>query len=94
MSGTTIFLTGDTHLTGVYDSGGDFEARAAPVGIPKPNGITLLDPLAAENLRGRDGVVYAGDECHFTLLELSRATLNLSLVREGGEVPYRRRFAD
>ena len=43
--GTTIFLTGDTHLTGVFDSDGRFEARAAPVGIPKPNDITLTDPV-------------------------------------------------
>ncbi len=70
VSGTTIFLTGDTHLTGVYEADGDFEARAAPVGIPTPNDITLVDPLAAQNLRGRDGVVYAGDEQHFTLLEV------------------------
>ena len=92
VGGTTIFLTGDTHLTGVYDSGGDFEARAAPVGIPTPNDITLIDPLAAENLRRRDGVVYAGDECHFTLLEVRGATLDLRLVRGDGAVPYERRF--
>ena len=92
VGGTTIFLTGDTHLTGVYDSDGDFEARAAPVGIPTPNDITLVDPLAAENLRGRPGVVYAGDENHFTLLEVSAGKLDLRLVREDGAVPYERRF--
>jgi len=95
--GTTIFLTGDTHLTGVYDTEGSFEARAAPIGIPKPNDITLVDPIAAENLRGRPGVAYAGDECHFTMLEVrgrgSRATLDLTLVREDGATPYSRRFA-
>ena len=95
--GTTIFLTGDTHLTGVYDSEGSFEARAAPIGIPTPNDITLIDPLAAENLRGRPGVVYAGDECHFTMLEVRGrgrgATLDLTLVREDGAVPYSRRFS-
>ncbi|MGH2499270.1 MAG: alkaline phosphatase D family protein, partial [Candidatus Limnocylindria bacterium] len=95
--GTTIFLTGDTHLTGVYDADGDFEARAAPVGIPTPNDITLIDPLAAENLRGRPGVVYAGDENHFTMLELRgrgrSVTLELSLVREDGATTYARRFA-
>jgi len=94
--GTTIFLTGDTHLTGVYQSGDDFEARAAPVGIPTPNDITLVDPLAAENLRRRPGVVYAGDENHLTTLEIRGrgrgATLDLSLVREDGMVPYERRF--
>ena len=96
VDGTTIFLTGDTHLTGVFDSDGRFEARAAPVGIPAPNDITLLDPFAADKLRGEPGVVYAGDECHFTLLEVRgrgrAATLDLRLVREDGEIPYERRF--
>ena len=94
--GQTIFLTGDTHLTGVFDADGVFEARAAPVGIPKPNDITLVDPLAAENLRRRPGVVYAGDENHFTMLEVRgsdrAATLDLKLVRDDGAVPYERRF--
>ena len=92
VEGTTIFLTGDTHLTGVFDSDGRFEARAAPIGIPKPNDITLTDPTAADTLRGQDGVVYAGDECHFTMLDVRGSTLDLSLVREDGEVPYTRRF--
>ena len=92
VGGTTIFLTGDTHLTGVYDADRGFEARAAPVGIPAPNDITLIDPLAAENLRRRDGVVYAGAECHFTLLEVRGETLDLRLVRADGAVPYERRF--
>jgi hypothetical protein len=96
VSGTTLFLTGDTHLTGVHDAEDGFEARAAPVGIPKPNDITLVDPLAADKLRGQPGVAYAGDECHFTLLEVRgagrRARLELKLVREDGATPYRRRF--
>ncbi len=92
VDGTTIFLTGDTHLTGVYESGRSFEARAAPVGIPTPNDVTLVDPLAAENLRRRDGVVYAGDEQHFTLLEVRGRTLDLRLVREDGAVPYEKHF--
>ena len=70
VGGTTIFLTGDTHLTGVFDAAAGYEVRAAPIGIPKPNDVTLIDPLAAASLRGRDGVVYAGDECHFTLLDV------------------------
>ena len=92
VGGTTIFLTGDTHLTGVYDADGDFEARAAPIGIPTPNDITLVDPLAAENLRRRDGVAYAGDENHFTLIDVRKDELRLQLVREDGTVPYERRF--
>ena len=92
VGGTTLFLTGDTHLTGVYEGDEGFEVRAAPIGIPKPNDITLVDPLAAERLRGRPGVAYAGDECHFTLLEVDAGRLELSLVREDGAVPYSRRF--
>jgi hypothetical protein len=94
VSGTTLFLTGDTHLTGVYDADGHFEVRAAPLGIPKPNDITLVDPAAAQNLRGRPGVVYAGDESHFTVLDVTGSTLSLSLVREDGVVVYSRNLPD
>jgi alkaline phosphatase D len=90
--GTTIFLTGDTHLTGVFDSDARFEARAAPVGIPKPNDITLTDPFAADELRGQPGVAYAGDENHFTQIDVRGKELHLQLVREDGEAPYSRRF--
>jgi hypothetical protein len=97
VGGTTLFLTGDTHLTGVYDTPDGFEARAAPIGIPRPNDITLVDPLAATKLRGRPGVAYAGDECHFTMLEIAgrghAATVDLALVREDGTTPYSRRFS-
>jgi phosphodiesterase/alkaline phosphatase D-like protein len=92
VSGTTIFLTGDTHLTGVFDSDGRFEARAAPVGIPTPNDITLLDPFAADKLRDEPGVVYAGDECHLTLLDVRGDTLGLRLLREDGATVYERSF--
>jgi phosphodiesterase/alkaline phosphatase D-like protein len=93
--GQTIFLTGDTHLTGVFDADGAFEARAAPVGIPKPNDITLVDPLAADKLRGQPGVTYASDENHLTLIEVrggSAPRLDLTLVREDREEPYRKYF--
>jgi hypothetical protein len=92
VDGVTLFLTGDTHLTGVHDADGDFEARAAPVGIPTPNDVTLVDPLAAEKLRSREGVAYAGEECHYALLEVSTSALELRLVREDGAIPYERRF--
>lgn len=94
--GTTIFVTGDVHLTGVYERDGFFEARACPVGIPTPNDIQLVDPLATQNLRARPGVTYANELSHFAKLELSgigrRSNLELSLVREDGAIPYRRRF--
>jgi alkaline phosphatase D len=96
VSGHTLFLTGDRHLTGVYEADEGYELRAAPVGIPTPNDTTLSDPNAAQELRAEDGVAYAGDECHFTLVDVrgarGRATLDLSLVREDGAVVYERRF--
>ena len=96
VSGTTIFLTGDTHLTGVLDAPGRFEARAAPLGIPTPNDVTLVDPLAASRLGGQPDIAYADDRNHFTLLEVrgrgSEATLDLRLVREDGATPYERSF--
>jgi len=56
----------------------------------------LIDPLAAENLRRRAGVAYAGDENHVTLLEIqgrgSGAAMDLTLAREDGATPYTRRF--
>ena len=93
VAGTTIFLTGDTHLTGVFDSDGRFEARAAPVGIPAPNDITLTDPFAADELREKPGVAYAGDENHFTLVDVRRDELRLRLVREDDAVVYEKRIA-
>ena len=92
VSGTTLFLTGDTHLTGVFDSDGRYEARAAPIGIPKPNDITLTDPFAADELRDQPGVAYAGDECHFTLIDVRRDELHLQLIREDAAVVYEKRF--
>jgi phosphodiesterase/alkaline phosphatase D-like protein len=93
--GTAIFLTGDTHLTGVYESGSELEIRAAPVGIPKPNDITLVDPLAASKLAAVDGVAYAGDDCHFTMLELQAGRsprLDVALMREDGATVFSRTF--
>jgi hypothetical protein len=102
VSGRTIFITGDTHLTGVFDSDGRFEARAAPIDIPRPNDVTLVNPLAAAELRGTPGVTYGADESHFALLEVhgssGSGTLEIAQVREDGETPYttrmRRALAD
>jgi PhoD-like phosphatase len=93
VSGRTLFITGDTHWTMAYDRDGLFEARPCPLGIPTPNDITLTQPNVAEQARGAPGVLYADDEKgHFALVEVSGAGLELSLVREDGEVPLRRRF--
>jgi alkaline phosphatase D len=97
VSGTTIFVTGDTHWTMVYDNGGLFEARPCPLGIPTPNDITLTQPNAAEDVRARPGVRYADDErSHFAVLDVhgdaGTAKLELALVREDGATPYRKTF--
>jgi len=98
VSGRVIFVTGDTHLTGVYDSGGRFEARPCPLGIPTPNDITLTDPRAADTLRANAGITYADDRCHYAVIEVrgdpDDAVLDLWLRREDGVTPYRRTFAE
>ncbi len=97
VSGRTVFVTGDTHWTLVYDRDGLFEARPCPLGIPTPNDITLTQPQVAEDARGAPGVVYADDERgHFALIDVAgdsgRAQLELALVREDGAVPFQRGF--
>jgi hypothetical protein len=97
VSGRTVFVTGDTHWTLVYDTPNLFEARPCPLGIPTPNDITLTDPQVAENARGVAGVAYADDERgHFALLEIGgtkgSAHLDLTLVRDDGARPYRKSF--
>jgi hypothetical protein len=96
VSGHVAFVTGDTHLTGVYEGDGQFEARPAPLDIPLPNDITLINPAAAADLRAEPGVAYASDRGHFALAQVGpgrRPELSLSLVREDGEVVFDRRFA-
>jgi phosphodiesterase/alkaline phosphatase D-like protein len=97
VSGRTLFVTGDTHWTMVYDRGRLFEARPCPLGIPTPNDITLTNPNAAEDARETPGVAYADDERgHFALLEVrgvgKAARLDLKLVRDDGAEPFARRF--
>jgi hypothetical protein len=97
VNGRTLFVTGDTHWTMVYDGPDMFEARPCPLGIPTPNDITLTSPNEAANARGRPGVAYADQQySHFGVVELSAngttARLDLSLVREDGAVPYSKRF--
>jgi hypothetical protein len=97
VAGQTVFVTGDTHWTMVYDRDGLFEARPCPLGIPSPNDITLTQPNVAEEARATEGVLYADDERgHFGLVEVGgrrgRAWLELTLVREDGATPFRRRF--
>ncbi len=94
VSGRVVFVTGDTHLTGVHDRDGRLEVRACPIGIPVPNDITISDPGAGERLRGTPGVTYADERCHFAVLDIDAtqdaATLEVSLRREDGTTPYRK----
>ena len=97
VGGRTIFVTGDTHWSMVYDRGGLFEARPCPLGIPTPNDITLTDPQAAEEARTVPGVRYADDERgHFALIDLSRRDgrphLRLRLMRDDGTVGFEESF--
>ena len=97
VSGRTIFVTGDTHWTMVYERDGLFEARPCPLGIPTPNDITLTQPQAAEDARREPGILYADDERgHFALLDVRRdrrsARLDLTLVRDDGARPFARTF--
>jgi hypothetical protein len=95
--GRTLFVSGDTHFSMVYDHDGWFEARPCPLGIPTPNDITISRPTAARDLRSIPGVTYADDrQSHFAFIEVrgtgEAAILELALVREDGDVPYTRRF--
>jgi phosphodiesterase/alkaline phosphatase D-like protein len=97
VSGTPLFVTGDTHWTMAYDTARLFEARPCPLGIPVPNDITLSDPLAAQRARSSPDVAYADDQNgHFALIEVSgragEPRLDLTLVREDGAESYRRTF--
>ena len=99
VSGRTLFVTGDTHWTLVYDRDGLFEARPCPLGIPTPNDITITSPQAAEDAAHRPGVLYSDDNVgHFAVVEVGGARgmahLDLSLVREDGAVAFRRRFEE
>ena len=97
VGGRTIFVTGDTHWTMVYDRDGLFEARPCPLGIPTPNDVTLTQPNAAEDARRSPGVAYADDDRgHFALVEAEGAggigRLDLTLVRDDGQAVFHRRF--
>ncbi len=99
VSGRTVWVTGDTHWTMVYDRDGLFEARPCPMCIPTPNDITLTQPQAAEEARGVPGVAYADDDKgHVAFLEVSGAGgvagLDLTLMREDGATPFRTRFEE
>jgi hypothetical protein len=97
VSGRTLFISGDTHFTMVYDRDGVFEARPCPLGIPVPHDITLSRPSAARDLRAIPGVTYADDTMsHVAFADVhgegETAVLELALVREDGKTAYRKVF--
>ncbi len=97
VSGRTIFVTGDTHWTMVYESEELFEARPCPLGIPTPNDVTLTNPQAAEQARSLEGVRYADDERgHFALVDVSmwheRPRLKLRLIADDGSTAFAQSF--
>jgi hypothetical protein len=93
VGGRTLFVTGDTHWTLVYEQNGLLEIRPCPLGIPAPNDITLTQPHVAESARSVPGVVYADDERgHFALLTVDGDALEVELVRDDGVVVHRRRL--
>lgn len=93
VSGRTIFVTGDTHWTMVYEHDGLTEFRPCPLGIPTPNDITLTQPNVAEDARAVEGVLYADDERgHFALLTARDGALQVEIVRDDGAVVHQRRF--
>jgi phosphodiesterase/alkaline phosphatase D-like protein len=89
VSGRVVFVTGDTHLTGVYDHANQLEVRACPLDIPTPNDVTLVDPNAAAALRKKPGVTYASDLGHFAVVRVDGEQVELSMVREDGATPWR-----
>jgi phosphodiesterase/alkaline phosphatase D-like protein len=94
VSGRTLFVTGDTHWTMVYDHDGLFEARPCPLGIPTPNDITLTSPTAADDARKEPGVLYADQQySHFAMVAVGGGTLDLTLMREDGAEVFKRSFA-
>jgi phosphodiesterase/alkaline phosphatase D-like protein len=97
VAGRTVFITGDTHWTMVYERDGLFEARPCPLGIPTPNDITLTDPQVAENARAEPGVVYADDDRgYFALVDVEWANgsprMTLGLVKDDGSTAFARSF--
>ncbi len=94
VSGRTIFLSGDAHDTMVYDLDGVFEARACPLDIPDPRD----HPGVQAGMVGGRGVVYSDTASHFSLVDVGarseKAVLDLTLVREDGSEPYRKRFEE
>ncbi len=97
MTGQTLFVTGDTHWSLVYEDEGLFEARPCPLGIPVPNDITISDPQAAESVSTAPGVLYADDQVgHFATVDVRgrgrTAMLDLQLVREDGSIAFSRSF--
>jgi hypothetical protein len=91
-------VTGDSHDTMVYERDGVFEVRACPIDFPVTRdhpGVVGPGGTPGEGFL-QPGVVYADLEKHFCLIEAagagSAATMDVTLVKEDGGTPYRKRF--
>ena len=98
VSGRTIFVTGDSHDTMVYDRDGVFEVRACPLDIPVTRdhpGAVGSGGVPLDGFLGQ-GVTYASPDRHFCLVETRGAgdvaQMDVTLVQERGSTPYTKRF--
>ena len=98
VSGRTIFVTGDSHDTMVYDRDGVFEVRACPLDIPVPRdhpGVVGSGGVPLDGFLGQ-GVTYASPDRHFCLVEIGGAgdvaRMDVALVQERGTTPYTKRL--
>ncbi|MFA5941017.1 MAG: alkaline phosphatase D family protein [Sinimarinibacterium sp.] len=96
VGGQTVFLTGDTHFTMVWDRDGLFEQRACPLDIPTPNDQNISNPLLELDFGSTPGVTYWSRRSHFSLLRVgaegNSAVLTIDLVRDDGETVQSTRF--
>lgn len=96
VSGRTVFLTGDTHFTMLWDRDGLFEQRACPLDIPAPNDQNISNPTLELNFGSTPGVLYWSRRSHFSQLtvgaEAGRPVLTVELVRDDGVVVNSTRF--
>ena len=68
VEGHTIFLTGDTHFTMVWDKDGLFEQRACPLDIPTPNDQDISNPVRPVTFGSTPGVEYSSSRSHFSFM--------------------------
>ena len=97
VSGQTIFLSGDTHFTMLWERDGLFEQRACPLDIPPPNDVSISEPLLELDFGSTPGVVYWSRRSHFSFVTVSgegaQAVMTVELVRDDGVTVHSKRFS-